>query len=283
VTIAHDEAVCLRHREWSETSQTVLLFTRAHGLLRGIAKGSRRERAPFSGGFELLQAGQVGFIAKAERDLATLTEWDLANPFSGLRSCYEAAVSCMFAGELTAGLLAPGDPHPAAYDAFIHLLGEVADPAADRGNLPRALTRYLFMLIRDTGHAPDLPAGENSGRPVGVLHFDPEHATFAQASPTAAIDTDPFSQSGPRHAVWPIRAETVRLLGLLATDPPAQPMPPPGDPAWTRAVRFLSAWAVYRSGRRPASLGAYLRTTRSEGPPASPGQAGPNSRRSLPG
>ncbi|HAC09503.1 MAG TPA: DNA repair protein RecO, partial [Phycisphaerales bacterium] len=48
-----DEAVCVRHWDFSETSQTVSLFLRDHGLVRGLAKGARRERGSFSGGFDL--------------------------------------------------------------------------------------------------------------------------------------------------------------------------------------------------------------------------------------
>ena len=63
-----DEALCIRHWDWSETSQTVSLFTRTHGLVRGLAKGSRREKSNFSGGIELLTRGQALFILKPAAD-----------------------------------------------------------------------------------------------------------------------------------------------------------------------------------------------------------------------
>lgn len=44
-----DDAVCIRHWDWSETSQTVSLFTRGHGLVRALAKGSKRPKSPYSG------------------------------------------------------------------------------------------------------------------------------------------------------------------------------------------------------------------------------------------
>ena len=37
-----DNAICIRDLDWSESSQVVVLLTEAHGKVRGLAKGSRR-------------------------------------------------------------------------------------------------------------------------------------------------------------------------------------------------------------------------------------------------
>ncbi|MCH7602254.1 MAG: recombination protein O N-terminal domain-containing protein, partial [Planctomycetes bacterium] len=54
-----DYAICIRRWDFSETSQTVSLFTRESGIIRGLAKGAKREKGNFSGGFDLLTLGQV--------------------------------------------------------------------------------------------------------------------------------------------------------------------------------------------------------------------------------
>ena len=54
-----DNAVCIRRWDYAETSQTVSLFLREHGIIRGIAKGAKREKGAFSGGIDLLTRGQV--------------------------------------------------------------------------------------------------------------------------------------------------------------------------------------------------------------------------------
>ena len=59
-----DSAVCLRCWDYSETSQTVSLLTREHGILRGLAKGAKRPKASFSGGFDPLTCGQLVAIIK---------------------------------------------------------------------------------------------------------------------------------------------------------------------------------------------------------------------------
>ena len=67
-----DDAVCIRQWDWSETSQTVSVFAREHGLLRGVAKGSKRENSRFSGGLEVLTRGEVMAIVKPTAEMANL-------------------------------------------------------------------------------------------------------------------------------------------------------------------------------------------------------------------
>ena len=57
--ILSDSAICIRCWDYSETSQTVSLLTKENGLIRGIAKGSKRDKGPFSGGFDPLTRGHI--------------------------------------------------------------------------------------------------------------------------------------------------------------------------------------------------------------------------------
>ena len=76
-----DSAICIRKLDWSETSQIVVLITEGHGKVSATAKGAKRQSpstlAKFSGGIELLTAGEAVLITKPTADLANLIEWDL--------------------------------------------------------------------------------------------------------------------------------------------------------------------------------------------------------------
>src|SRR5690606_38853363 len=89
-----DQAICIRHFDWSETSQIVALLTEQHGKIRAVAKGAKRTSPSsvqrYSGGIELLTLGQAVGLIKSSTDLANLTEWDLQEPFSHLRRNLEA-------------------------------------------------------------------------------------------------------------------------------------------------------------------------------------------------
>ena len=67
-----------------------MLFTKTNGIVRGLAKGAKRDKGKFSGGFDVLSRGDIGFILKRESELATLTEWDVRETFPKLRDNLQA-------------------------------------------------------------------------------------------------------------------------------------------------------------------------------------------------
>lgn len=265
----HEDAICLRHREWSETSQTVTLLTRAHGLVHGLAKGSLRDKAPYSGGFEHLQFGELGFIHKPDKDLAILTDWDLREPFHAFRADYRSAVVAMFAAEIASLMLAPLDAHPATFDALLGLLCALATGADEHARM-RHLAVYLDALLTDTGHMVDLDVvvtGEGGGRSL-VWAYDPDAGTF-HADPDRRLPSgDPFEPVDRAGGVWHVREDTVLLLrslrdGFPSESPVQQVEGEASDrTGWMRAARFLTACAGYRASRRPVSLDSFLRLTR---------------------
>jgi len=109
-----DDAICLRHYDWSETSQTVVLLTRQQGLARALAKGARRARSSFSGGVELLARADIQLYPRDDKDLDLLGTWDLTDPHLHLRRSLPALNAALYAADITAHLLDAHDPHPAA-------------------------------------------------------------------------------------------------------------------------------------------------------------------------
>src|SRR5947209_8749092 len=81
MSLVSDRCICLRRTEFSETSQVLTLLSRAHGIVRVMAKGAHRRTkagaSRFDGGIDLLDCGNAVFTADVSRPLATLTEWKL--------------------------------------------------------------------------------------------------------------------------------------------------------------------------------------------------------------
>ena len=235
-----DQAVCIRHWDWSETSQTVSLFCRTLGLVRGVAKGAKRENARFSGGLEVPTRGEVLVIPKAAGSLATLTAWDQQETFPALRRSLSAFYSAMYMADLVGHLLTEHDPHPRLFDDLLASL-RALDPAASGGPGDRlAVLRFQWSALVEAGYRPELAQDVVTGRPLE------EAATYGFSSALGGVTADP-SLPRPERApgahrtgpIWRVRRETIDLLRTI---------PGPGDP-FGGAAEPTSPDTVARSAR----------------------------------
>lgn len=98
MVLATLDAVTLRSQHYSESSRIVSFYSRERGLIKGIARGARGKRARFGSTLEPLQRVRVTLSVKPTRDLQTVTQADLINPYARLRedlfrSAYAQAVA----------------------------------------------------------------------------------------------------------------------------------------------------------------------------------------------
>jgi len=204
-----ENAVCIRHLDWSETSQIVVLLTENRGTLRAVAKGSRRMSPGavqrFSGGVELLTAGQAVGHIKPSAELANLTEWDLQRPYPHLRERLAAHRLACYAADLCHALIATDDPHPAAFAAACGLLDGLTEPTHDAAEL----LRFQWRLLADVGYQPELSIDVQTGEPLadaGAFTFDTQRGGLTRDA----------GRGFSRHRV---RQETVLLLRRLTQTP----------------------------------------------------------------
>ena len=226
-----DHAIVLRCWEFSETSQTVALLCRGLGMLRGLAKGSRRATpsARFGGGFEPLTRGEVGSNLKPGSELASLVEWDLQEIYWGPRRSLDAHYAGMYVADLLFHLVLDHDPHPVLFDATDRCLRALHD----QPSVIASLLSFQWTLLIETGFRPTLTAATATiGAPVEW--FDPGLG--------GVVD----GQDNPGTRPWRVRAQTLDVLRTLAAggEPPASNRPSIG-----RAVRLLGAYLEFVAGR----------------------------------
>src|SRR5205809_3470862 len=157
MSLVSDPSLCLRKTEYSETSQILTLFSRAHGLLRVIAKGAHRKTkagaSKFGGGIDLLDTGNAVFTHAPERELATLTEWQLLDGHLELRKNLRSVYAGLFCAELLTMLFEEHDPHPELFDRLEQTLIDLATPKVEE-----ALLAFQLDLLREAGYLPEMEA-----------------------------------------------------------------------------------------------------------------------------
>lgn len=228
VATVMDDAICIRVWDWSETSQTVSLFCRSHGVVRGLAKGAKRQDVRFSGGYELFTRGQAGMLIKNHDGLATLTAWDLSEIFLGVRKDLARFHVAMAMLDLTHHMIRDHDPHEAMFDALVdggrRLTSEGATvPAA-------ALLRYLWVTLVECGYRPELSRdvrreSEQALETQSVRVFVPRLGGFSAVA-----------EAGEE--AWRVRPQTVELLRLVD----GGGVEGADGEALIRAVAFLAAY-----------------------------------------
>lgn len=214
-----DQAICLRETEWSETSQLVTLITRSHGKVRGVAKGSRRTSpgsvARYSGGIDALTGGELVYTLKRGADLATITEWDLQQPWPGVRRNYRAMCWGLYAAEAAGAMVAEQDEHAEVYEAMGRLLdtlggGERSDGPGERA-MAVAMLVFQWSLLKACGYEPELHQDALGGGELGdseTYCFDPRGGGLTQRSAPVSNGGGWLEEAGP----WRVRRETVAVL-----------------------------------------------------------------------
>lgn len=240
----------MRHWDWSETSQTVSLMTRDFGLIRCIAKGSKREKAPFSGGVELATGGHMVAIVKPSTELAILTSWDLTEPMHLLRQDLGRYHAAMYAIDLIPRLINDHDPHPEIYDALqdaLMALGVSPEPLGPADRLA-LLAWYQWRLLEHIGSRPELMGDVRTGEEIDhgaeVYGFSPHEG---------GLTIDPGERGGLSD-IWRVRRSTVDLLRQLREGASPAELAGQPSPQLERLGGLLGAYIRELVGAEVASM-----------------------------
>jgi DNA repair protein RecO (recombination protein O) len=155
MAMVSDRCICLRKVEYSETSQILTLFGRAHGRVQLIAKGAHRRTkagaSKFDGGVDLVDLGEAVFSHSPERELCPLCEWHQVDGHLELRRNLRAVHLACYAAELVNLLIEEHDPHPDLFDRMQQTLEDLGTPRIEESFLV-----FELDLLRETGYLPEL-------------------------------------------------------------------------------------------------------------------------------
>ncbi|MDY7009558.1 MAG: DNA repair protein RecO [Planctomycetota bacterium] len=160
-----DRAICIRATDYSETSQVLTLLTRAGGVVRLIAKGSRRPRSKSGGTIDLLSEGECVFTTGKGESMGLLMEFAETISRSSIREGLDRLGAAMYMAELCGAVLAEGDPHPKVFDLLHNALGRMGQADASPALV---LAYFQWRLIRHIGLLGELNLCVSCGGKVGT-------------------------------------------------------------------------------------------------------------------
>ena len=154
-----EPAYILHKRPYRESSQILDVFSRNHGRLALMAKGSRGPRAKASGILQPFRPLLLSWVGRGE--MPTLTTVDIAEARPpDLRG--KASISAMYLNELLVILLHRGDVHEvlfAEYHASLRGLSQAPEVEV-------VLRNFEKVMLEQLGFGLNLTSDADSGEPV---------------------------------------------------------------------------------------------------------------------
>lgn len=143
-----EPAICLRTTDYSETSQVVHFLTRQAGIVRLMAKGTKRPKSKSDGALDLFSEGELVFTLARGEGLGILIEFTDGHPRPLLRKEFKRLYVAMYMIELAGAMLAEGDPHPEVFDLLHNGLDRLAQ---EDSPVSAVLAYYQWRLLRHVG------------------------------------------------------------------------------------------------------------------------------------
>lgn len=157
------EAYLLHRRNYRETSLLLEFFTRCHGRITLLGKGTRRQKRAHAAIVWPFVPLAVSWSGRGDLPVMTHVERLGAGGFSDART-----LACgLYLSELVIHLIAPGDPHPRIFDLYRDALEELlaaSDPAT-------VLRFFELSFLEEIGYALALDRDIESGSPIQADRF----------------------------------------------------------------------------------------------------------------
>ncbi len=153
-------AILLRRTKLSDTSLIIGWWTEAHGKIKTVAKGARRQKSPFAGKLDLFFEADIQFVRARRSDLHTLREVALRKTNEGVRLHLKNVRLASYFVELIELVT---EPEHAAPELF-SLLQRAFEHLSKRPATRRALLHFEAELVRFLGIQ-----GEDGVSPAGSI------------------------------------------------------------------------------------------------------------------
>ncbi|MCL5004178.1 MAG: DNA repair protein RecO [Patescibacteria group bacterium] len=138
-----DEAVVIRRQYIGEADVLLTLFTRGHGKIRVLAKGSRKINSRRGGNLDLLN--HIKVLVSHGRTFDLLNQAETVNSFAHLKKRVEDISKAYYLCELTDKLSAEGEPSVYIFELLLETLANFLNKTTPR------IWDFEFRLLEHLG------------------------------------------------------------------------------------------------------------------------------------
>ena len=151
--ILETEALILRTYNLAEADKIVVCLTRNAGLVRAVAKGSRRLKNRFGAALEPFTLVSMIYYQKENRELASLRNAEILRSHFNLSCDAETLTGLAYMGDLVLEFSPPNQANEKLFRMLRACVEAIAESPAD---LPAVLRYFEVWLLKLEGFLPDI-------------------------------------------------------------------------------------------------------------------------------
>ena len=185
MSIVKTEAVILSYMPYGETSKIIRVFSKGSGRLSFIAKGSRKLKNRFGGSLDPLNHVNLVYYYKEKRDLHTLTQCDIINPFAHVKSDFDKLSLGLAIAEVITKLVVEEEENVPIFDLMKRSL--VWLESANK-NFENIYWYFMTRFVRLSGYGFDIKDCVRCGN---TIQNGPAFFSLAEGEVTCSSCTKP--------------------------------------------------------------------------------------------
>jgi DNA repair protein RecO (recombination protein O) len=150
--LVETESLVLKTYNLAEADKIVLLFTREHGIVRGVAKGAKRLKSRFGSGLEPLSVVRASYFQKETLELVSLQNIELVESNFTAASNPEFLEKFAYLIDILVTAVPPHDPNETLYRM---VCASLRTASHDLAAIDAVVFYFEIWLLRLTGYLPN--------------------------------------------------------------------------------------------------------------------------------
>jgi DNA repair protein RecO (recombination protein O) len=149
--VVETESLVLKTYNLAEADRIVLLFSRDHGIVRGVAKGAKRLKSRFGSGLEPFTVVRATYFQKEVLELVSIQNVELIESYFTAASDPRFLEKFAYLVDILVGTVPPQDPNETLYRM---VRASVQAASEDHSRLDSVALYFELWLLKLTGYLP---------------------------------------------------------------------------------------------------------------------------------